>query len=122
MRGCRFAPACVARAAGWAGAPLSGLPCVGIRPGRRGFRGFRSFEGHRALAIGPRSMSVTGGPGACTRVAPDAPAIGAPAHPAAPAFRRVDGKHSRVWERVWHRRAIEAASMPAAGALAGHRA
>jgi len=31
---CRFARAGVALAAGWAGAPLSGLPCVGIRPGR----------------------------------------------------------------------------------------
>jgi len=26
--------AAAARAAGWAGAPLSDLPCVGIRPGR----------------------------------------------------------------------------------------
>jgi hypothetical protein len=31
---CRFALASVALATGWAGAPLFGLPCVGIRPGR----------------------------------------------------------------------------------------
>jgi len=41
----------VARAAGRAGAPLPGLPCVGIRPGRRGFRVRRRLDFHRALAV-----------------------------------------------------------------------
>jgi hypothetical protein len=85
---CRFAPAHVAHAAGRAGAPLSGLPCAGIRPERRGFSVLRGFDDLRALAIGPRSTGLIGGPEASARVAPVAPAIGAPARPAAPTPRR----------------------------------
>jgi len=65
----RFARAGVALATGWAGAPISGLPRVGIRPGTAGFGGFRSFELHRALAVLAAFKVVQGGPEACTRVA-----------------------------------------------------
>jgi len=55
-----------------------------------GFRGFRRFEFFRALAVGPRSKGMIGGPEAFTRVAPVAPAIRTPAHLPAPAFWRVE--------------------------------
>jgi len=50
------------------------------------FRGFRSFDDHRALAILVALDLHQGGPDPSTRVAPVAPAIRAPAHPAAAAL------------------------------------
>jgi len=55
-------------------------------------------------------------------VAPVAPAKQAPAHLTAPAARRVEEKSFEIFDWLWHRRAIEAASMPAASVFAGHRA
>jgi len=86
-----------------------------------GFGGFRGFELHRALAVLAAVKFFQGGPEASTRFAWGAPALGTPAHPAAPAPVLVEKNIRRFLNWFWHRRAVEAASMPAACVSAGSR-